>query len=92
MGWAAVIETSLSGISGMLLVYSLSRWSFISHGSFLTLYQQLMSARIDWSANVVNVENVNSPDSFAMPSTWEEFHIAILDILMRATLPSSSRY
>ena len=37
-----------------------------------TLYQQLMSGRIDWCANVVNAENINSPGSFAAPSTWEE--------------------
>ena len=30
-----------------------------------TLYQQLMSSRIDWCANTVNAENINNPGSFA---------------------------
>ena len=58
--------------------------SLICDGPCLTLYQQLMSGRIDWSANVVNAENVNNPGSFAPPSTWEELKLAILDILMPA--------
>ena len=33
------------------------------------LYQRLVSGRFDWSANVVNAENVNNPGSFAPPST-----------------------
>ena len=44
--------------------------SLICDGPCLTLYQQLMSGRIDWSANVVNAENVNNPSSFPPPSTW----------------------
>ena len=56
----------------------------ICDGPCLTLYQQLMSGRIDWSANVVNAENVNNPGSFPPPSTWEELKLAILDILMPA--------
>ena len=40
--------------------------------------------RIDWSANVVNAENINNAGSFAPPSTWEELKLALLDILMPA--------
>ena len=58
--------------------------SLICDGPCLTLYQQLMSGRIDWSANVVNAENVNNPGSFSPPTTWEELKLAILDILMPA--------
>ena len=58
--------------------------SLICDGPCLTLYQQLMSGRIDWSASVVNAEDVNSPGSFSPPSTWEELKLAILDILMPA--------
>ena len=43
-----------------------------------------MSGRIDWSANVVNAENINNAGSFAPPSTWEELKLALLDILMPA--------
>ena len=42
-----------------------------------------MSGRIDWSANVVNAENVNNPGPFAPPSTCE-LKLALLDILMPA--------
>jgi len=58
--------------------------SLICDGPCLTLYQQLMSGRIDWSANVVNAENINNAGSFAPPSTWEELKLALLDILMPA--------
>ena len=43
-----------------------------------------MSGRIDWSANVVNAENINNVSLFAPPSTWEELKLALLDILMPA--------
>ena len=58
--------------------------SLICDGLCLTLYQQLLSGRIDWSANVVNAENINNAGSFAPPSTWEELKLALLDILMPA--------
>ena len=58
--------------------------SLICDGPCLTLYQQLMSGRIDWSANVVNAENINNAGSFAPPSSWEELKLALLDILMPA--------
>ena len=58
--------------------------SLICDGPFLTLYQQVMSGRIDWSANVINAENINNAGSFAPPSTWEELKIPLLDILMPA--------
>ena len=60
--------------------------SLICDGPCLTLYQQLMSGRIDWCANVVNAENMSNPGSFVPPSTWEELKLALLDILM----PSNS--
>ena len=60
------------------------RLSLICDGPCLTLYQQLMSGRIGWSANVVNAENINNAGSFAPPSTWEELKLALLDILMPA--------
>ena len=43
-----------------------------------------MSGWIDWSANVVNAENINDAGSFAPLSTWEELKLALLDILMPA--------
>ena len=43
--------------------------SLICDGPCLTLYQQPMSGRIDWCANVVNAENTSNPGSFALPST-----------------------
>ena len=43
-----------------------------------------MSGRIDWSANVVNAENINNVGLFAPPSTWEELKLSLLDILMPA--------
>ena len=58
--------------------------SLICDRPCLTLYQQLMPGRIDWSANVVNAEDVNKPGSFSPPSTWEELKLASLDILMPA--------
>ena len=58
--------------------------SLICDGPCLTLYQQVMSGRIDWSANVINAENINNAGSFAPPSTWEELKIPLLDILMPA--------
>ena len=57
--------------------------SLICDGPCLTLYQQLMSGRIDWSVNVINAENINNAGSFAPPSTWEELKLALLGILMR---------
>ena len=58
--------------------------SLICYGPCLTLYQQLMSGRIDWSANAVNADNINNARSFAPPSTWEELKLALLDILVAA--------
>ena len=58
--------------------------SLICDDPCLTLYQQLMSCRIDWSANVINAENFNYAGSFAPPSTWEELKLALLDVLMPA--------
>ena len=58
--------------------------SLVCDGPCLTLYQQLLSGRIDWSANVVNGGNVNNAGSFAPPSTWENLVLALLDILMPA--------
>ena len=43
--------------------------SLMCDGPCLTLYQQLMSGRTDWCANVVNAENINNAGSFAPPST-----------------------
>ena len=43
--------------------------SLIYDGPCFTLYQQRMSGRIDWSANVVTAENINIAGSFAPPST-----------------------
>ena len=42
--------------------------SLICDGPCLTLYQQLMSGRIDWSANVVNAENINNCLLYTSPS------------------------
>ena len=36
----------------------------ICDGPCLTLYQQRMSGRIDWRANVVKAENINKPGSY----------------------------
>ena len=58
--------------------------SLICDGPCPTLYQQLMSGRIDWSANVANAENVNNPGSFPPPSTWGELKLALQDILTPA--------
>ena len=58
--------------------------SLICDGPCLTLYQQLMSGRIDCCTNVVNAANINNAGSFAPPSTWEELKLALLDILMPA--------
>ena len=63
---------------------ALEHLSRICDGPCLTLYQQRMSGRIDWSANVVNAENINNAGSFAPPSTWKELELALLDILMPA--------
>ena len=46
--------------------------SLICDGPCLTLYQTLMSVKIDWCANVVNARNMSDSGSFAPPSTWEE--------------------
>ena len=43
-----------------------------------------MSGRIDWSANVVNAEDINNTGSFAPPSTWEKLKLALFDIIMPA--------
>ena len=43
-----------------------------------------MSGRIDWSANVVNAENIKNAGSFAPPSTWEKLKLALFDIIMPA--------
>ena len=51
-----------------------------------------MSGRIDWSANVVNAENINNAGSFAPPSTWEELKLALLDILMPANSVEAVSY
>ena len=66
--------------------FAFEHLSLICDGPCLTLYQQLMSGRIHWCANVVNAENMSNPGSFAPPSTWEELKLAPLDIL----IPSNS--
>ena len=58
--------------------------SLICDGPYLTLYQQPMSGRIDWSANVVNAENLFIAGFFAPPSTWEELKLPLFDIIMPA--------
>ena len=63
---------------------SFEHLSIICDGPCLTLYQRLMSSRIDWCANAVHAENTNNPGPFAPPSTWEELKLALLDILMPA--------